>query len=981
MKYENDISKTTKKLKTDFKLTGTETLGNAIKKAKDYYENHAKKAKDKVLEKVQETKKKYDAVRQPFIDSQAKYIQAKKTLNELKGQNTTQMSKTEKINLNKRIDLATKEHTTSLNNYKKAFSTMKNSKDIIQAYTVAQKAYKRISGKAQNLNNLSKRSKESVFHSLKRGLKLPNPGYYMKRGLTFRGEILKRSNTDNTSSNSTNQKKDKKWLVKKWSNETSAFPNKLKEYKSRGEAFMKTKTTRKVKLFLPDGTTPKIDPKTKKQMIGYNTTSTLSDIVKKGLIAEGKTMKNMDYKSFLVHINKLQEQGEISPRQYTVLQKYHKALRIDQMIKNSNTTRLTTDIGSEIKTLDEVQKRLGTYNSTETLLPEKLKIGFGSNKDAISDVKLLTVFSHEVNKKKLALNLEIDELNKLPDTDKSREDKIAALYKKYGLDVKANPPTSGIIEKISDNEIMDIVKKNKVFSYGDVSVKLTSLLTGVDDVEKLNTSLTDKKKVEAQEFFKDKISTTPRTQLNTIKTKLDDTTVSTPEAKKVKAAFIIETALKEERTILEDKLKDKTLDGNDIMQLKDLGLLELDGAGNVKYDKTEKVPILIQDNEKLLEHIQSQNKDIKQLLTDTKLTLANFKTPEDIIEMKTGLDITLNKKQVELQSTTTEEVAKLKALKDSPGYKKYQTELDGNIKTLATQYQNNATEKINTLTTTQTDLTTKLTEALDKTDLDAATKTNIETLIKTPTDDTAFKAIQKLEEEKTSREAEVITGINQLTAEEKLKYAALDAYKVKIANDVELATKQTELTNLSKLPTIDINSVTKIKNLDNEIKKITDEKLNLYTDLDTKLTDTTLDKVTKDHIEKLKTAPADTTALQAIKTLNDKFQQVADKSTLSDIEKPQFAAIEAYYNKIAKDKELEDKTKEQDTIPKKLRNEILEAETKVWSEELNKNQDLKTLANEHNIVKQKIPLLSQEISSLQEDNTKLTNLMKTITTL
>jgi hypothetical protein len=660
--------------KTTFEIKKNSSIENAIKNAEKHYENVAKKKKQDKLNTLEIKKKLFNETKNPLEEKRQTMATATVNYLNIYKTGTSQEIKDKKNAMDQAI---------------KAYKTLETTeyKNIVQRekdYLEAQKQYNKQSKKASTLTNLSRRSKESKFKSIGRALTIPDYATRIRQKFTRKGNLLKSANVDLASA-SEEQKKDATWITTYWQKKDKATRQKkelLERYIKRGEGYLNLKGTKKI-----------IDPDSGKKT---SQTKTLKEIVEEGLtLPQGQDISTVKYKEFLEHIDKLESENKISPREHTILQKYHKAKRINAITaQDSNKNKkLTTDIETQLKTLTEIKNRIGSYDPIKQVLPTAFKKNFGTDKDAISPVKLLTLFTHEVEKNKIELETNIDQINKLPDTDKYKARQIAELYAKYGL---VDPPTSGDIDitKFEDNKVIEYISsKSPIFSDGTVNTELKKLIKDTTDIANLKTKLETETKQEATAFIKEKSVYTTQ-NLDAINIKLQGATFTSDEGKKVKAATLFETALSDEKLRLADIISNNDL--NEISQLKDLGLLELDTTGNPKLDPNTNKPILITDETKLAQHIYDTNIDVKTAAELANIT-ADRLTKVNIDTMKGGLKAKIDENNQKIDTATTEK-SRLEADQVYIDYKAREVVEDQRIKDLNEKEKTDLTAEIVILT-------------------------------------------------------------------------------------------------------------------------------------------------------------------------------------------------------------------------------------------------------------------------------------------
>ena len=414
-----------------------------------------------------EKKKKYDELMQPYYDVEKITTEAKKEIIEAEvrkkaaeetlkksGLSTAEQSTAKQTIEQEKLKITAQTEIIKGNakDLAKALKTL-NSSEFATArkeYETAQQAYIKRSGKAQSLNNLVSRTKESISKSFKR---LSIPDFGIDRKITRKSKIYSRANVTNKTA-TPSQKKDKDWIVAYWTKQKSGRPQELKRLINKGEIYLKAPSAIKKG---PDG----------KPLLAADKTplTTLRDIIEKNTqipIPKGKIFETMTNKEFATHINKLQEAGLISIKEYDVLKKTHQATRIQQIIDDAAITKSKKNIEERVTALDDVKKVLGAdYGKTPIKMDsEFIKVGFG-DKD-VSDYKLHKAYIHEFEEEKNKMKLALDKIENTTDPVE-KQSLINNLYKRYNP-VETNIPNVKTFKRdtLESNEdfIHAVVKQN-----------------------------------------------------------------------------------------------------------------------------------------------------------------------------------------------------------------------------------------------------------------------------------------------------------------------------------------------------------------------------------------------------------------------------------------------------------------------------------------------------------------------------------------
>ena len=528
-------------------------------------------------------------------------------------------------------------------------------------YNKDQTNYQKIAGKAQTLEQLADRSRNT--ESLKRGLKKLLPGARPFGGLlTTYGKILSSANkTTKTGTNTAKTKRNKELIVKYWTKDKEGREQKLKEYLATGS----------LNLSRP-GKTQKIDPKTKQVM-------TLEEIIKKEVSDPNNPSKQinivdtMQYKDYLVHLKKLQSKGDITSKEYEVLQKYGKAKRINKIINASDKKTTSLAIDQKMKIYNEVKKNLGdsatNYVYGTPIKKTDLVIGFGTNAGDISKVKLLSLIDYESKEEEYKSNIELKNIEAIPTNDKKGKNnkirKIKEFCDKYGIPV----PTDGSTPKINLNTITQyVVNTSTVFKDPDVEKVLQEVIFK-DDVDpgtkKINKPIdinTFKTKYEVEE----KIEFTKFVKINTTSGKIQSVQsglpiINTDEGKKFKAKAIISKAFDEQKKKIDDIIATKDI--FQINKLKELGLVTLD-ANNVATKVSDNIILkhmLNNNSAEINTEIEKIDSNFKIDTLFPKSSPINVEDIKDISSMKAGA---LGEIEVKKQAKTSEITAVEKQITD-----------------------------------------------------------------------------------------------------------------------------------------------------------------------------------------------------------------------------------------------------------------------------------------------------------------------------
>ena len=610
----NKATKGKRKGKTVFKSSGITNgdLKKSLTAASKHVEDQKRIKRDEALQKAFESKKtytdaksKFDAVEGSFKTARDKYYDA---LAKAGGKANPQDKKEYAVALEAYREARSSKTKYSIQVPKTSFGspvlgadgrqeteskevTYKDMQGYIRGlqkiYNKDQTNYQKIAGKAQTLEQLADRSRNT--ESLKRGLKKLLPGARPFGGLlTTYGKIL---SSANKTTNTAKTKRNKDLIVKYWTKDKEGREQKLKEYLATGELNLKR-----------TGKTKKIDPNTKQVM-------TLEEIIKKEVSDPNDPSKQinivdtMTYKDYLVHLKNLQSKGDITSKEYEVLQKYGKAKRINKIINASDKQKTLVDITTKKGQLDVMTQRLGesgkTYKYGTPIKKTDLVTGFGKNAGDISKVKLLSLVDYETKEEKSKIESEIKYINTIKDT-KIRDQKITDLYAKYGATIPAMKENINISDFNPQQITKYVIDTSTIFKDTEVKNELFTIFKA-EEISEIKPDPIDSSKTITVQVKTGKIvlpTTTINAEIQRFKTEenkefmsqftqidipktqkiieLIAKKVNTEEGKNFIASSIVKEALDEKIIKLQSILN--TTDVDQINKLRDLDLLKTDNT-------------------------------------------------------------------------------------------------------------------------------------------------------------------------------------------------------------------------------------------------------------------------------------------------------------------------------------------------------------------------------------------------------------------
>lgn len=465
----------------------TKTLAQKFNSVKQIFEEEARIKKGDQLNLVTGAKKQLDEKKKEMTDAENKF----KTATEAYYANPKDTTvKNTYIQAQKALGEARTRLMPAIEHIDKIYREEKNK-------------YIKISGKAQTLNNLGKRSHESLTKSLGRLFTIKPLGERFHTRTSYASTVLKSAN--NTPDTDQSQR----------------YKNYLATYFSKDKKYRKEKLENYIIL----GKNKLDDLGQKRDKEGSQ--QKLIDIIKTSNIQSIDDIKNVKRSDFLAHLDSLKLAGSISSKEYETLQKFHKASRIQEFIKEKEGTE--QPISDAIKSLSDITKIIG---STATIKGKNLgdwsqNYRYGTpiedvhliNKDdpikGISQVKLLSLLKYETEQDKVKLKSQIDTINNLKpksiDNKIRKDNQIIALYTKYGIPIPTKIPDTVDITLFKDENIMKHIGSNSII-FKNVRTQLETIFKDPKnnfDYTQFSNKLEDAKKSEGEFILKNKIGTGP----------------------------------------------------------------------------------------------------------------------------------------------------------------------------------------------------------------------------------------------------------------------------------------------------------------------------------------------------------------------------------------------------------------------------------------------------------------------------------------
>lgn len=460
-------------------------------------------------------------------------------------------------------------------------------------YREAKKKYIKISGKAQTLNNLGKRSHESLTKSLGRLFTIKPLGERFHTRTSYASTVLKSAN--NTPDTDQSQR----------------YKNYLATYFSKDKKYRKEKLENYIIL----GKNKLDDLGKKRDKEGSQ--QKLIDIIKTSNIQSIDDIKNVKRSDFLAHLDSLKLAGSISSKEYETLQKFHKASRIQEFIKEKEGTE--QPISDAIKSLSDITKIIGSTATIKGQTPYNWpKIyRYGTpiedvhliNKDdpntikGISQVKLLSLLKYETDQDKVKLKSQIDTINNLKpksiDNKIRKDNQIIALYTKYGIPIPTKMPDTVDITLFKDENIMKHIGSNSII-FENVRTQLETIFKDTKnnfDYTQFSKKLADATQNEGEFILKNKIGTgpggdIPKNRESDVEQKLKNKTFTTVDGDNSQKLAIFEAKLNDKAENIE-----KLLQNTDPEQMDKLvrhgyineSLLEKDTDGTYKNKSLDEI--------------------------------------------------------------------------------------------------------------------------------------------------------------------------------------------------------------------------------------------------------------------------------------------------------------------------------------------------------------------------------------------------------